>query len=125
MMSGRCYPDSERIRHFVADDDAGLDGEHRYVEVRYHEDPDDDPVSATIDEICTTQVHLEQMDDDSYWMSVCGVHVWFTASRQKGTRKLRIDVTCFPNTAQPHVVKPGEGTLENYSRPTQAEGEDA
>ena len=111
-MSGRCYGDTERIRHFVADKSERLAGEHRYVEVRYDANPDPDPDGTTLDEICTTQVHLERMDDDAIWMSIAGLHVWFHARRQPGTRKLKIDVTCFPSSCKPYVVKPGEGDLE-------------
>lgn len=119
-MSGRCYSDTKDIKHFKASRDGGvseLRGEHRFVEVRYDRTPEgldlrDDYDRRPVDEICTTQTHLEMMDEDACWMSICGLHVWIRAIRVKGQRKLRLVVTCFPSGCTPYVVKPGEGTLE-------------
>jgi hypothetical protein len=124
-MSGRCYPDSDRIRHFKVDADfRELDGEHRYVEVRYDDEQQStDPDAWTVDEICTTQVHLEAMDQDAVWMEVCGLHVWFRAVRVKGDRRPHLIVTCFPDAATPYVVRPGEGTLEYIGRQLQTMGD--
>lgn len=113
-MSGRCYGDTDRIKHFKAND-PDLNGEHAYVEVRYdHEQATADPEQWTVDEICTTQVHLEQMDVDATWMSINGLHVWLRAVRVKGDRRPHLVVTCFPDDCEPYIVKPGEGTLERH-----------
>lgn len=124
-MSGRCYPDSDRIRHFRADRDSrrlgGLDGEHQYVEVRYDRTQESTARDEwTVDEICTTQIHLEGMDQDAVWMDVCGLHVWFHAVRVKGDRRPHLLVTCYPSDCKPYVVRPGEGTLEYVGRQLQA-----
>lgn len=121
-MSGRCYPDSDRIRHFRAEDGhRELEGEHRFVEVRYdHHQTENDPTQWTIDEICTTQLHLEGMAQDAVWMEVAGVHVWFRAVRVKGDRTPHLLVTCFPDAATPYVVRPGEGTHEHIGRESNA-----
>jgi hypothetical protein len=126
-MSGRCYPDSARIRHFRADADEAqhgdLAGEHQFVEVRYdHEQESPDQEAWTVDEICTTQVHLEAMDVDAVWMSICGLHVWFHATRVKGDRRPHLVVRCFPSSCKPYVVRPGEGTLEHIGWGLQASG---
>lgn len=42
------------------------------VEVHLHAD-------GTLDEVVTGGVHLEQMDEDKFWCSFDGIHVWFTA----------------------------------------------
>lgn len=114
-MSGRCYSDTDRIAHFKASADERLPGEHGFVEVRYDE-VSGDPDRRTVDEICTTQIHLERMDRDTYWMSVCGLHVWFrvemVAIAGKRNRQPELRVTCYPSSCTPYVVKPGEGTLE-------------
>lgn len=91
---GRMYPDSDKIRHFIAKKGSRpVEGEHRYVEVRY-----DDATRTDVDEICTTQLHLERMSDNQIWMEINGVHVWIT------TPRARVRVTCFPDTAEPVEV---------------------
>jgi hypothetical protein len=64
------------------------------VEVRF-----DDDSCQTIDEVCTSQIHLERMDDNSIWMSINGYHVWIT------TPRARITVTGYPNGCEEYVVK--------------------
>ena len=92
---GRMCPDDDHIRHFMAPKEyLHLCGEHRYIEVRY-----DDEKRETVDEICTTQVHLEGMDTNKVWMLINGVHVWFTS-------RTAITVTCDPDTAEPVEVEP-------------------
>lgn len=104
--SGRMYRDDDRIKHFYASDEeadsAGLDEDQRYVEVRY-----DDASCTTVDEIVTAGLHLEMMDEDRCWMNVNGLHVWFVARRVKGSRRLRLAVTCYADTCTPVVVEKG------------------
>lgn len=122
-MNGRCYGDSDRIKHFKADRSEGLTGEDQYVEVRYDSGTSpDDGDQRTIDEICTRQVHLEMMDLDNCWMSICGLHVSFRAVRVKGSRRPHLVVTCYPSSCTPHVVPPGEGSLERHYAAQQARG---
>ena len=111
--SGRMYADSDRYKHFRMDADdaeyAGFDEDMRYVEVRY-DGPDytDDDGCLTVDEIVMPGLHLEAMDEDSVWMDVGGLHVWFRAMRVKGRRQIRLVVTCEPNACTPYVVTPEE-----------------
>lgn len=100
MMGGRMYADDATTRHFRADPDYGLTGEHRYVEVRYF-----DASCTEVDEICTESVHLEMMDEDKCWMDVAGLHVWFNIVPVKGSRRKRLVVTCFPSYCKPFVIQ--------------------
>ncbi len=98
------YADTDRIKHFKAEG-AAPDNEDAYVEVRYLRTPDEDG-TPTVDEIVSTQVHLEMMNHDSCWMSINGLHVWFKAKQDEGSGELRLVVTCFPSTCEPVVVTP-------------------
>lgn len=78
LMDGRMYPDSPRLKHFRQPKrEAYAHGRHAEVEVRF-----DDDTCQTVDEIVTTQVHLEMMDTDACWMDINGVHVWFRAVKK-------------------------------------------
>lgn len=100
------YPDSPKIKHFIEEKQSAksrdLKGQHQYVEVRY-----DDESCETVDEIVTTQVHLEGMSESAVWMDINGLHVWFHAKRVKGQREPILEVTCFPNTCTLIEVKKG------------------
>lgn len=79
----------ERTRHYRANDRA-LRGQHAEIAVRY-----DDPARTTVDEILTTQVHLERLDYNHIWMTIAGLHVNIRAGRDG-----RITVTCSPEDCE-------------------------
>ena len=98
--------DSETV--FVADRDyarqRGLKGQHAYVTVRWETEPGretDDAGQRAVDEILTTQVNLEMMDESNCWADVCGLRVWFRAYRVKGEREPRLVVTAEPESCSP------------------------
>lgn len=80
----------ERTRHYQAQDRA-LRGQHAEIEVRY-----DDPACTKVDEILTTQVHLERLDYNHIWLRIAGLHVNIRAGRDG-----RITVTCSPEECEP------------------------
>ena len=103
MSGGRCLSDTDRIRHYRADRDSGYPrGRHGEVEVRYDTD-----ACTTIDEICTTQLHLEMDDTDSAYMILNGLRVTIWAVK-RGV----LSITAEPESCTPFTVAPGEGTLE-------------
>ena len=73
----------------------GLKGQHAYVTVRYDEPPHvTEHGLRTVDEIITTQLHMEMMSEDSLWMDVNGLRVTIYAERVKGQREPRLVVGC-------------------------------
>lgn len=84
---------TERIKHYQSED-TSQKGWNRDVEVRF-----DDESCQTIDEVCTSQIHLERMDSNSIWMNINGYHVWIR------TPRAAIQVTGYPSDCTEYVVK--------------------
>lgn len=78
----------------------GLKGQHAYVTVRYDE-PSRLDGQRTVDEIITTQMHMERMDEDELWMDVNGLRVTFYAEHARpGQQRLRLVVVCEPEECE-------------------------
>lgn len=111
-MDGRMYRDNDKTEHFRSDD---IRGRHGEVEVRY-----DDESRETIDEIVTTQIHLERMSRNAIWMSINGYHVWIT------TPRAQITITGSPEGCAPFVVKRGTAeppdSIQDHRREAAEEG---
>lgn len=97
---------SEQVHHY-RENDTG-----RTVEVRLNGPEHVTKYGLrTVDEICTDEIHLEQMDHNSYWMRINGVVFWFYA---RGS----ITLTAEPEDAVEFPVSLAESceNHEHYSK---------
>lgn len=58
----------------------------------------DDGGQRAVDEILTSQVHMEMMDESNCWMDVLGLRVWIRAMRVKGQASPRLVITASPES---------------------------
>ncbi len=90
---------------YLANDDYrrqwGLKAPHDAVTVRWQTirgRETDDTGQPVVDEILTSQVHVEMMDESNCWADICGLRVWIRAMRVTGQREPRLVITASPES---------------------------